>query len=142
MDKTTKQIKSDMTKQQDIWDHVTYLYTRYPIVARRAWPTGRVRRASKGILHTSHLLLVYVYILLISLIFSMHIDVTNKYMATLDTIESMYSSLIRGSPFIEEISLPYLRLYTRYPIVARALGLTAECAREQRYLAYNTSDSL
>ena len=36
------------------------LYTRYPIVARRAWPTGcivqplgRVRRASKGILHTS-----------------------------------------------------------------------------------------
>ena len=31
------------------------LYTRYPIVARRAWPTqplGRVRRASKGILHT------------------------------------------------------------------------------------------
>ena len=29
------------------------LYTRYPIVARRAWPLGRVRRASKGILHTS-----------------------------------------------------------------------------------------
>ena len=32
------------------------LYTRYPIVARRAWPTGcigRVRRASKGILHTN-----------------------------------------------------------------------------------------
>ena len=28
-------------------------------------------------------------------------------------------------------------LYTRYPIVARALGLAAECAREQRYLAYN-----
>ena len=28
------------------------LYTRYPIVARRAWPAGRVRRASKGILHT------------------------------------------------------------------------------------------
>ena len=28
------------------------LYTRYPIVARRAWPLGRVRRASKGILHT------------------------------------------------------------------------------------------
>ena len=34
------------------------LYTRYPIVARRAWPVGcaqplgRVRRASKGILHT------------------------------------------------------------------------------------------
>ena len=27
-------------------------------------------------------------------------------------------------------------LYTRYPIVARALGLAAECAREQRYLAY------
>ena len=27
-------------------------------------------------------------------------------------------------------------LYTRYPIVARALGL-AECAREQRNLAYN-----
>ena len=25
------------------------LYTRYPIVARRAWPLGRVRRASKGI---------------------------------------------------------------------------------------------
>ena len=36
--------------------HVPILYTRYPIVARRAWPTGcigRVRRASKGILHTS-----------------------------------------------------------------------------------------
>ena len=36
---------------------VLHLYTRYPIVARRAWPTvqplGRVRRASKGILHTS-----------------------------------------------------------------------------------------
>ena len=37
------------------------LYTRYPIVARRPWPTGcidqplgRVRRASKGILHTNH----------------------------------------------------------------------------------------
>ena len=32
------------------------LYTRYPIVARRAWPAGcigRVRRASKGILHTN-----------------------------------------------------------------------------------------
>ena len=29
------------------------LYTRYPIVARRAWPIGRVRRASTGILHTS-----------------------------------------------------------------------------------------
>ena len=29
-----------------------YLYTRYPIVAR-AWPLGRVRRASKGILHES-----------------------------------------------------------------------------------------
>ena len=29
------------------------LYTRYPIVARRAWHAGRVRRASKGILHTS-----------------------------------------------------------------------------------------
>ena len=29
------------------------LYTRYPIVARRAWPLGRVRRASKGILHTN-----------------------------------------------------------------------------------------
>ena len=35
------------------------LYTRYPIVARRAWPAGfvqplgRVHRASKGILHTS-----------------------------------------------------------------------------------------
>ena len=27
-------------------------------------------------------------------------------------------------------------LYTRYPIVARALGLQAECAREQRNLAY------
>ena len=29
------------------------LYTRYPIVARRAWSLGRVRRASKGILHTT-----------------------------------------------------------------------------------------
>ena len=34
------------------------LYTIYPIVARRAWPTGfvqpsgRLRRASEGILHT------------------------------------------------------------------------------------------
>ena len=28
------------------------IQARYPIVARRAWPTGRVRRASKGILHT------------------------------------------------------------------------------------------
>ena len=27
--------------------------TRYPIVARRVQPLGRVRRASKGILHTS-----------------------------------------------------------------------------------------
>ena len=32
--------------EQGIW-----LYTRYPIVARRAWPTG----ASKGILHTRHM---------------------------------------------------------------------------------------
>ena len=76
MDKTTKQIKNDMTKQQDY-------------------------------LGPCHLLLVYVYILLISLIFSMHIDVTKKYMTTLDTTESiLYSSLIRDSPFLEEISLP------------------------------------
>ena len=37
-------------------ENVDVLYTRYPIVARRAWPVqplGRVRRASKGILHTS-----------------------------------------------------------------------------------------
>ena len=33
------------------------LYTRYPIVARRAWPLGRVRRASKGILHTNQVLI-------------------------------------------------------------------------------------
>ena len=38
---------------------VLYLYTRYPIVARAlglaaaVQPLGRVRRASKGILHTS-----------------------------------------------------------------------------------------
>ena len=36
------------------------LYTRYPIVARRAWPLGRVRRASKGILHTSKMYIVFV----------------------------------------------------------------------------------
>ena len=47
MDKTTKQIKKDMTKQQDN-------------------------------LGPCHSLLVYVYILLFSLIFSMHIDVTKK----------------------------------------------------------------
>ena len=28
------------------------LYIRYPIVARRAWPLGRLHLASKGILHT------------------------------------------------------------------------------------------
>ena len=33
-------------------EYCLHLYTRYPIVARRAWPIGRVRRASKGILHT------------------------------------------------------------------------------------------
>ena len=38
---------------------VMHLYTRYPIVARRAWPAslytiGRVRRVSKSILHTSY----------------------------------------------------------------------------------------
>ena len=33
-------------------EYCLHLYTRDPIVARRAWPTGRVRRASKGILHT------------------------------------------------------------------------------------------
>ena len=39
--------------------YILHLYTRYPIVARRAWPAGciqplgRVRRASKGILHTN-----------------------------------------------------------------------------------------
>ena len=38
--------------------HIAFLYTRYPIVARRAWPLGRVRRASKGILHTNR---VYMY---------------------------------------------------------------------------------
>ena len=32
-----------------------------------------------------------------------------------------------------------IKLYTRYPIVARALGLAAECAREQRNLAYKIS---
>ena len=37
------------------WPLGRVLYTRYPIVARRAWPVqplSRVRRASKGILHT------------------------------------------------------------------------------------------
>ena len=29
------------------------LYTRYPIVERRAWPAGRVHQASKGILYTN-----------------------------------------------------------------------------------------
>ena len=42
---------------KNIFGHLPIaLYTRYPIVARRAWPTGcigRVRRASKGILHTT-----------------------------------------------------------------------------------------
>ena len=39
--------------------NIEHLYTRYPIVARRAWPAGfvehlgRVRRASKGILHAT-----------------------------------------------------------------------------------------
>ena len=38
--------------------YARYLYTRYPIVARAlglaaVQPLGRVRRASKGILHTS-----------------------------------------------------------------------------------------
>ena len=33
-------------------------------------------------------------------------------------------------------------LYTRYPIVARALGLAAECAREQRNLAYKAGSSV
>ena len=28
------------------------------------------------------------------------------------------------------------KLYTKYPIVTGALGLAAECAREQSYLAY------
>ena len=51
-----------------------------------------------------HSLLVYVYILLISLIFPMHIDVTRKCMTSLDTTESIYSSLIRESPFLEEIN--------------------------------------
>ena len=36
------------------WKHPIHLYTRYPIVARRTWPLGRVRRASKGILHTTY----------------------------------------------------------------------------------------
>ena len=72
MDKTTKQIKNDMTKQQDY-------------------------------LGACNLILVYVYILLISLIFSMHIDVTKKYMTTLDTTESiLYSSLIRDSYFLKK----------------------------------------
>ena len=87
MDKTTKQIKNDMTKQQDY-------------------------------LGPCHLLLVYVYILLISLIFSMHLDVTKKYMTTLDTTESiLYSSLIRDSPFLEEISLPYLRQLINWAVI-------------------------
>ena len=30
-----------------------------------------------------------------------------------------------------------MSLYTRYHIVERALGLAAECAREQRFLEYN-----
>ena len=41
---------------------VSCLYTRYPIVARRAWPLGRVRRASKGILHTSLLYNVQLHV--------------------------------------------------------------------------------
>ena len=87
MDKTTKQIKNDMTKQQDY-------------------------------LGPCHLLLVYVYILLTSLIFLMHIDVTKKYMTTLDTTESiLYSSLIRDSPFLEEISLPYLRQLINWAVI-------------------------
>ena len=41
---------------------------------------------------------------------------------------------------IDENQFHIENLYTRYPIVARALGLAAayaECAREQRHLAYN-----
>ena len=86
MDKTTKQIKNDMTIQQDY-------------------------------LGPCHLLLVYVYILLISLIFSLHMDVTKKYMTTLDTTESIYSSLIRDSPFLEEISLTYLRQLINWAVI-------------------------
>ena len=86
MDKTTKQIKNDMTKQQDN-------------------------------LGPCHSLLVYVYILLISLIFSIHIDVTKKCITTLDTTESIYSSLIRESPFPGEISLLYLRQLMNWAVI-------------------------
>ena len=64
-----------------------------------------------------HSLLVYVYILLFSLIFSMHIDVTKKCMTTLDTAESIYSSLIRESQSHEEISLPDLRQLLNWAVI-------------------------
>ena len=43
--------------------------------------------------------------------------------------------------FYKDANCGYLNegLYTRYPIVARALGL-AECAREQMYLAYKMKE--
>ena len=47
----------------------------------------------------------------------MHIDVTKKCMTSLDTTESIYSSLIRESPFLEEISLPYLRQLITWAVI-------------------------
>ena len=44
-------IKRDATC---IKDQAEILYTRYPIVARRAWPAGRVRRASKGMRYLAY----------------------------------------------------------------------------------------
>ena len=63
------------------------------------------------------IIIILIYILFISLIFSMHIDVNKKCMTSLDETESLYYSLIRESPFLEEISLPYLRQLINWAVI-------------------------
>ena len=73
--------------------------------------------------------------------FDIHVDYIKK------KIQKVIGAMYRGCSllpvkyrkmFANSLLFPHFDLYTRYPIVARALGLAAaECAREQRNLACN-----
>ena len=130
------------------------LYTRYPIVARRAWPLGRVRRASKGILHTN---ITYTIIhnrlcTCLSVLWTLwvthskrkrhardrnlnaqnangYVTITDYLLYILNTIYSIVASLyaicLHLTRYISHKVWRWLGLYARYLCSRDALGLKA-----------------
>ena len=72
----------------------------------------------------------------------MHIDINKKCMTTLDTTESIYSSLIRESPFLEEISLPYLRQLIYWAVITILLLIKIPSKDICRYNSMKRSSNL